>query len=415
MYFKITYTIFIVSQLLFGSFYIGPITPRQTMAIIMFFVCWKNNSIKIDIYFKIYIIFILGYIIAQLYTGYVSEMVRLLFGYYLVSYITYQSTKLLFYKERNTSLLMCILFIVGIADGVVTIGQMYQVPFAHEVSLLFGNNKLGDIYDSMSERNQDNMMGYTIPGLFGPVPNGYFLSAITLLCFYNKRAKVTIVNMLLVIFFIFTTFIVQERTALIVCIILSLFSLYKFLFSQEETSIFKKILVFSIILFGCFYIVPELVDTIIQGDSRYTKGFSLSDERGEINQRAINYLLWNPLGGLNEFTANNHYPHNIFINAFMFGGIFGGIGLMFLFFKQTFLSVKIILSDISSTNVQQFVFVMMFVCYTLNSLTHNLSIVTGEPTMWLLWGAIIGLKEYGGANSKKYKILKTAEYENCNS
>ena len=138
------------------------------------------------------------------------------------------------------------------------------------------------------------MLGYTIPGLFGPVPNGYFISAITLLCFYNKKAKITIINLVLVFFFIYTTFIIQERTALVACVVLSLFSLYKFMYSQGESSVFKKILVFSILLFVVIFIVPKLFDTIMQGDSRYAKGFSLAEERGDINQKAIEFIFSHP-------------------------------------------------------------------------------------------------------------------------
>lgn len=413
MSYKVFYTIFVIAVLVFGSFYIGLATPRQIMTIVMFAVCWKNRIIYLDKYFGLYIIFILGYILAQLFTGYFSEMIRMLLGYYLVSYVAYQSTKLLIYKEGNANLLMSILFFIGIADALISIGQMYQVPYSHEISLLFGTNMLEDIYDAMDERSQDTMMGYTVPGILGAVPNGYFLSAITLLCFYNKKAKLTLINIVLIVFFVYSTFIVQERTALVACVILSLFSLYKFLHSQSEVSVLKKVLVYSILLISIVYVIPDLLDSIMRGDSRYAKGFSLGDERGEISQRAIDYLLLHPMGGINDFSATNHYPHNLFINMFMFGGMLGGIAALLLFFKQLYLLLKIVFSAISPYNVQQFVFVMMFACYTINSLTHNLSIVTGEPTMWLLWGAIIGLQEY--KQSKYQKYISIDKYANSNS
>ena len=153
MFFKVLYTIFVIAQLLFGSFTIGPVTPRQVMTVIMLVVCGRNNAIKLDKYFGIYLVFIVGYILAQI-TGYMFEMIRLLLGYYLVSYVAYQSTKLFIRKTGNANLLLVILFFVGIADGLVTVGQMYQVPYAHEISLLLGNNALGDIYDAMSARSQ---------------------------------------------------------------------------------------------------------------------------------------------------------------------------------------------------------------------------------------------------------------------
>ena len=386
------YAIFIVALLLFGSLYIGPVTPRQLMAIVMFVVCWRNNALQIDKYFKTYIVFIIGYLIAQIFTGYVAELIRLLFGYYFVSFVAYQSTKLLIRKEENANLLMWILLFLGLVDGLVTVGQMYQVPFTHEISMLLGNSTLSDIYDVMSLRSQDSMLGYTVPGLLGPVPNGYFLAAITLLCFYNSKAKLTTINIVLVSFFVYATFLVQERTALAACVFLSLVCLYKILFSHGEVSVFKKVVAIVVILVAFVYYLPDFYSTVMEGDSRYAMGYSLSEERGDITRNALEYLFTHPIGGINEFSTLYHYPHNLFINAFMYGGLLGGIALIVLLLKQVILLSKISLEKVSPNNIQRFIFAMMFACYTINSLTHNLSIVTGEPTFWIFWGAIIGLQ-----------------------
>lgn len=391
--FQILYVVFIVSVLIFGSTYIGPITPRHVMAMVMFVICWHNNAIRLDKYYRIYIVFIIGYILAQIFSGYLTEMVRLLLGYYFVSFVAYQSTKLLIRNDGNANLLMITLFFVGLVDGLVTIGQMYRLPYAHEISILLGNSTLGDIYNVMNLRSQDNMIGYTIPGLLGPVPNGYFLSSVSLLCFYTKTAKILIYNLIFVTFFVYATFLVQERTALVACLFLSLFSLLKILSSKEEMSLFKKVLMLASLLFVLVFFVPGFYESLMQGDSRYSMGFSLSEERGDISANALYYLMEHPTGGINEFSTLYHYPHNLFINAFMYGGLLGGIALLILFFKQLYLLFKIAFVRVNMYNAQQFVFAMMFACYTINSLTHNLSIVSGEPTFWLFWGAVVGLRD----------------------
>lgn len=393
MAFQVIYTFFIIAQLLFGSVYVGPATPRQIMAVIMFIVCIKEKSVKIDTYFFIYLFFIYGYVIAQLITGYFSELIRLLFGYYFVSYVAYQSTKLLIKKTGNADLLLTIIFIIGLLDALVTIGQMYQMPFANMINKILCPS-IDDTYDTMALRNQSNMLGYTIPGLFGPVPNGYYLSAMTILGFYNKNVRLSLTNILIVSFFIFSTFIVQERTALVVAVVLSSFTLYKILRSSNEYSQLKKSFVLLSLVIIAIIVIPDLWTFMSEGESRYSRGFSLSEDRGDINIATIEFLSSNPLGGINKLQMENHYPHNLILNAFVFGGLIGGTALLVLCILQIKLCCKKAFSQITKENIQQFIIIIMFCAYTLNSFTHNLSIVTGEPTIWLFWGAIIGLEKY---------------------
>ncbi len=38
-------------------------------------------------------------------------------------------------------------------------------------------------------------------------------------------------------------------------------------------------------------------------------------------------------------------------------------------------------------------FAVAYTAFTLNSLVHNLSIVTGDATLWILWGAFVALTD----------------------
>lgn len=393
MLFRILYIIFFYSILVLGSTYIGPVTPRQIMAIVMFAVCLKEKEIKIDKYFRVYMFFIMSYLIAGVFTGFFLESIKNVIAFYFVSYVAYESTKILIGKYNGMEFLCNAFLSFGLINAFVSICQMYQLPYANAISTFLLGNSINEIYDVMAIRSQDNMFGYTVPGLVGPVPNGYLMSLIVVLSLYNKDGVLKIKNIVMFCLFLYTSFIIQERTALVSCILISSYCLYNII---TKTPKGKTKLWIYMFVFVAFVIVltyaPSFYTQLMSGDSRYSYGFSLQEERGEISDTALDYILNNPLGGINEFLTNGHYPHNILLNAFIYGGFLGGVSIIILLIIQ----FKIVLKSLNWNRVSShslFFFAAIYTCYTLNSLTHNLSLVTGDPTIWIVWGAILSKYE----------------------
>ena len=116
MLFKILYVLFLIGQLLYGSFYIGGIvTPRQLMTIVMLILCYRMDMIRFDKYIKAYVIFILFFGISSALGGHMDLFFRQFVGLYLVAYTAYQSTKILVHKYRSENLIFYTFASVGVS------------------------------------------------------------------------------------------------------------------------------------------------------------------------------------------------------------------------------------------------------------------------------------------------------------
>ena len=70
---------------------------------------------------------------------------------------------------------------------------------------------------------------------------------------------------------------------------------------------------------------------------RYSSTGIDDERRVRIAIDAIKWLFSYPAGGANYFyKMGGLYPHNVIINAFLYGGIIGGCILIGILFKQLF-------------------------------------------------------------------------------
>lgn len=92
-------------------------------------------------------------------------------------------------------------------------------------------------------------------------------------------------------------------------------------------------------------------------------------------------------GGMSSFLKQyTIHPHCILLNAFVETGIFGFIITLILYSKQIFCAYN--LTKISGASLV----IYAFIAYTLNSLLHNDSIITGDAIVWILWGMVLCYK-----------------------
>ena len=64
LFYYLLYLIFLISSILYGSLYIGPVTPRQIMSVVMIVVCIKEGYLFFDKYAKLYFGFVFFYLVA---------------------------------------------------------------------------------------------------------------------------------------------------------------------------------------------------------------------------------------------------------------------------------------------------------------------------------------------------------------
>lgn len=349
----------------------------------MFFVCAKEDYIKLDKYFCIYLGFILFYVIASANTGFLSEAFSKCIGYYLVCYVAYQSTKCLINKYDSGVLLVYILLVIGVFDAIVTIFQFMGDSRAFDVfETLCSKGSSDKLLDSFSSKG--SLSGYVMPGIVGGVVNGYFLSSMCALAFYQKESELKLMNLALALLFLIALFMVQERTGAVVGALIVLY-----LFSKQ----FKKKINFGVLfvlIFAFIYVFPIISDYVFNDQSRYAN-MSLTDNvRSDFLRQTIEYLEYNPLGSIDDYRRFNKFPpHNLVLNAFVYAGIFGGPFILVLLIVQTTRILPTLLSRITKSNQMSVLFGFVYMAYTLNSLMHNSSLVTGDSMFWVSWAVFL--------------------------
>lgn len=405
MWFKILYSLFFIAQLLYGGTYIGPVTPRQFMSVVMFIVLLRQNAISIDKYFKIYLVFIALFILGDVISGMPTEAFRRLLGFYFVAFTAYQATKHLILEFNGQKWLIGTILAVALTDAIVTIGFMYSMPFALFIRNYLHIETQNELIERFSAKDLETLAGWAVPGLLQPVDNGYFLCVASILSFTHIFKKLNIINYCCWVFIFFALFCVQERTAFAVGSFFSVFIICRY-YLKQDVSLGKKLIFFLVVITIIFYVLPLLIDNLLTEDSRYARGTNLRDERGELIQNAIPFLISNPLGGFDYYlTFGFGNTHNLIINALVFGGWIGGGFVLYLVYKQCLEIYQLVRRNDYYNYFSTYLWGIAFICYTLNSMTHNLSIVHGDPTIWILWGAFLSNKELEEINNN-YEISR---------
>ena len=178
-----------------------------------------------------------------------------------------------------------------------------------------------------------------------------------------------------------------------------------YVFDNVDTlvNLFCTALIFIAIILIIVFGRPLFYDSILDDGFRYSESsFSIKeDARSHIWSEAWDFIQSTPVGGIFYYT-NTHIkmPHNFFLNAFIYGGIFGGLFLITLFVEQMIIVLKILIQKLSANNILSLVFAGAYLAYSINTMTHNSSLADGNLLVWLLWGAIISTRN-GINNIKK--------------
>jgi O-antigen ligase len=385
-FFSIIYIAYLLVLLVYGNFHVGIIPASTFVSTLVIVVCISiNNQLYADKYFKLYLFFVVCYLLSASVTGYIVEGTRRLLGFYFVCYCAYLSTFILVKKFNSIHVLLNTLLIIGALNTFVTIGQAYGLSYADRILDFLYIDKMA-WFEELQESEID-VWGYYAPGMFTAVSNGYYMMTFTVLSLTLQRefGVKSIVGYFYTLFALYATFLTQERSAFLIAFFIVVIGLYKMMVERNKD--FKPILLFFFILFVA-WLIPYLYEEILSGDNRFSQKIGTEESRISIYNNALNYILDNPIfGGLDRFFALKiKAPHNLILNAYIYGGILGFIALVTLVFKQCKLCVRESLKIIKPDNTIYIVFSLAYLAYTANAMLHNSSLATGDSMVWLLWG-----------------------------
>ena len=381
--FKYFYVIFIVSAILYGSTYVGFLSIRQLTTLIMFITLLKEKIVfEFDGIIKCYGAFLFFAFLSSTFEGKVAIFIKDLIAYHFVAFVAYQATIVLIAKCDAVKYLIHTLICLGLFSSVLTILQYYGYGVvANQILDTLNISLANEEFLYTIQNSSDNLANYSLSGAFmSPVPNGYYLSLSGILALYpiakadSLFEKVLFLLVWIIVFW--GSFCCQQRLSFVILVLVSLFV---FINNRSQFGF----IIYFILFLGGYWLISNF-DTIDLG--RYE---SFEDQsRNQIYYAAKDYfksnLLYGGIWGFREFSGGLS-PHNLFLNSLAYSGIFGSIFMFYIIFAQIkdCLNIK----ELLSSSVLSFI-LLGYLAITINSFTHNMSIVTGDIIFWIMWGAI---------------------------
>lgn len=392
---------FLIASFLLNGFIIGPFSVRIYSSLVVFgYLIWNGYKYKFVKPIVLYALFIFFYFLALIFNGELGKVdfFRYFFGRYFVCFVAFFVVYSVTRSQRDVKSVLLLLVVVGFANSLVTLFQYLGNAIAISIPIML-NPTAEDRFETVFEMLDAGVDSGTF-GFFGNVvENGYKASLFAVIIpFYYVSSSRRINKVILfgcIAFFGLAVFLTQQR---LVTILVGLFYLYL---------LYRYSLVFFPLLALLFVAVLYIIIESYGVDSTNLGRLSnLQDEnRSQIFNHALIFIGQNLfVGGQIQFgnmLAQNGFnvfsSHNVFLNSFIYSGLFGAIVLIFLYFKLLFTSLRAVTNR--GLNSSTFIGAALGI-QLLNSLTHNSSLVTGDETIWILYALLLRSNQFGNLYSQ---------------
>jgi hypothetical protein len=382
---------FIPICLLMNGMIVGPFSIRIYATVFsLVYVVFRGGKVVLSAELLLYIGFILSSLLALYMNGEIVEanFSKYFLGRYLVCFVSVMVLSFFIKDSSNLIAVISILLGVGVLNGIVTSLQFIGHPAGGVIPLFLNPMELAQ--ENLTGRLSDELMlGKGGVGLFSStVKNGYLSAAIAALSpIVYERANKKWVKMgaLSLFFFLYlVVFMTQQRFAFL---LVSCFILF---YGFKNKALLYRML--PILIIGGIYLSFVKVSFDSENLGRIS---ALSDDnRIEIYSFALNFIKEHLFfGGKLAFGEAMDAAgfgvlsaHNFFLNAFIYGGLLGGLIITVLYFKMLLRIAKVLFKREFSNRLNPSFFIAAALgIYLMNSLTHNASLVTGSEFIWVLY------------------------------
>lgn len=387
---------FLIGDIAFNSFSIGSFPIRIYIATItLAFVIYKNAKMAVAEDMWLLGGFVFFYFLSAVATGniYEGNIIKLILTRYLVSFIAAYAFSLFVRDLRHVDLILYILIALGIVNGIASSAQFFGVPEGMQIPSFLNSDELSQ---QGFDKTTTTGLGLGV-GTFGIFPtvikNGFFASVFALLSpillINAPRGMGKLLSIFVIVFLCSTVFFSQQR---LVCILTALF------FSLYLIKINKKHFVYILISLQVPFFWYLLANFNFDVERLGRLSDISDDERLRLYAAGLSFIKNNFFfGGVNlfqDYLSTTGFragsAHNIFINAFIYGGVLGAICIITLYLKM----LKICFQSISVAihgkySWRRILLGAALSSHLLNSLAHNTSIITGESIIWILYVSLI--------------------------
>lgn len=405
MRYKIAYIVFLISIIFYTNFrVVGPFTLRHIMTIMMLVICiFEDKRVFMDKYFRWYLLFIFCFGFSSLITNYLSSFLKFFIAYYFVAYVAYWATMILIKKYNGTAVLVNTFVVLGLLNALATMGQFYGIGLFNQIPEIMRIDVSKGFLELTEET--DEFMGFALPGLFtGAVANGYFAMTATLLCLWYQKKGFGPIRLIPWGICMIGLYVTQQRAPFFITAALSLYILFKVMGKNTGGGIPIIRLAFIVgVVVGVSYFLAYTSSS----EMRYTKGMQ-DRTRITLIRETWNYLLSHPIfgGRFQSRSMGLRPPHNLFFNAWLYGGILGLLIIFGTTIKQVVLVAKQTIGKSFLDNYSKTIFGLAFLAYVANSMVHNQSIVTGDAVYWILFGAFLAQSVFFSSEEQAINVME---------
>lgn len=301
---------------------------------------------------------------------------------YTIPFIVFISLRYITIDKKFLISISKLLFLLFFFNNVVVIFQYFNSYWAFQISEIMGNK---EIFETM--RRAEKLNKY--PGFSTVVMSGYFACAsLPISHFFIVRSNFILKKIFYLssmVLGIYSSFLLQERSGFALMI---LYLLFIFVYEIKQQSLTLRF--FYILL--SFPIIFYMLDYIFLID--FGRLVEFSDEtRLNTVQKSLSFIESNFLfGGINTFLKSSILPHNIFFDAFIRGGVFSFLIIVFLISKI----IKVSIMFLTNKNYSDLSWVLLM--FVFNSFVHNLGITNFDIITLFLTIIILNVSKTTNSN-----------------
>ncbi len=396
----VLFSLFIVAILLFGSYYVGPLSLRVYLAISMILYIGYRIVISRKTLFRLpykviftYILFLIMTFIAKTFSGpfELDGYLKAVLSYHVVCIVCYVAVDLCVTNRRRVRSTLMILVGICLLNSIVTLMQYNGNELGLIVGHAFSTSEVESIENITeildSNVSSDSVYRYVPPGIFqNGASNGYNNTTLCILIlFYFFQRKSYLSKLLFFICFIIgvvACFYIQERAAMAVLLLGVLYIGYKFS-SKNQIAI----LIVAMILFF-FYTSIDFNESTL---GRYVNMLEIDPTRLRLWNAAFDFIsehwLW---GGERLWHISYLTPHNFVLHTLIYSGILGAAVMFYLFIRIVIDAVKCLSAK---SPVPSFFFAVTLLMFLSLGFTHSGSLTTGEALPWIFYAMMLRSKQ----------------------
>lgn len=375
--FSVLYIFSIASYFMIGQIRVMnlPINLNIISIVLLFLVCLFIEKPKFDKWMIMYLVFLGFYAVSALVTGFFGPFFHRLYSCFFMSFVICWATSVLIRKFNSLTPLIYTVIFIAVIDVFVTVSQAYGLPIRNSFLAMLSQNTEQEEFLAA----HGNALGYSISGLYvSPVINGHHLLFFFLVSLLAQYERFNSITMLFTLFIFVGIFYCQQRSAFFFSIIAFVFLFY----NRIRKSKFR-ILIIVLFVVAMVVVYGYLNNFIITSGSRLSQ--TSSGGRDVTIARSLGFLNDHLFFGGYDLCVKvaSVYSHNLFLSAFIAGGLLGGVVLLVLVGDQLLFIIRRIRC---SNNLLYYIVGIMYFCVLGDSMFHNTGLVEMDFSTFIIWG-----------------------------